>query len=607
MLLSKGINSIINALCEGSSVSSLYLKGNNISGQVVEQLGRMLLHNNTLKTLSIEWNSLGSQVDSFSKFCAGLSRNHNVEELDLRYNQLSSRCAEPLSKALRSNQSLKSVDLSWNSLGLQGAQEILSSLDENRTMVRLNLRGNCVPSDTIATIEEALSKNRNRKTTTICRLSTKSIKPRAMKNLLKSMDAEVEENKRISKENVRPSSSEGSSDGNPRTRPRYPRKKVRRKERTKTPIEENPAGDSFEGAKELNESDAKTLDAQEKIEVLDRILSERTATIESLKSELEGKTTELDGVKSEREELRKESLLLKEEKERYTNERAKEIEDLKKLHAQSEESWCLTYKELEESHRKTLKAKSESEGKNRTFERDLRKSGLETVSLREKLSSSTQAFEDLISEGKTEVHRLKRELRERENRSKIESTALKESLKETTDALEKCQAQLQKSRNELREANEAQVNWKVKCEEAERLASRTLRLEEALQRSREEKEAADEKTLQSRKSMASLQRQLVVLREEALEPQRKREAMQAELELEREKAANLRKELHEERARARENDTQMQTLSKQVAMLNLQIGETQSCNAETLRVKDKEAEKLKDQIARKSQELEELR
>lgn len=117
MLLSKGLSCILKSLHEGSSVTSIHLKGNNINGPLVEQLGNMLLHNNTLKVLHIEWNNLGSDIDSFTKFCEGLSKNHFIEELDLRYNQISSQCSDPLSKALKMNTNLRNVDLSWNSLG----------------------------------------------------------------------------------------------------------------------------------------------------------------------------------------------------------------------------------------------------------------------------------------------------------------------------------------------------------------------------------------------------------------------------------------------------------------------------------------------------------
>lgn len=117
MLLAKGLSSIFKALCEGSTVLSLYLKGNNISGPLVEQLGEMLQRNSTLRIMHVEWNNLGSQVDCFAKFCDGLARNHYIEELDLRYNQISTMCADSLAAALKTNRSLKNLDLSWNSLG----------------------------------------------------------------------------------------------------------------------------------------------------------------------------------------------------------------------------------------------------------------------------------------------------------------------------------------------------------------------------------------------------------------------------------------------------------------------------------------------------------
>lgn len=84
MLLSKGLASILDALCEGTTVTTLHLKGNNVNGSVVAQLGKVFACNNTLKRLHIEWNSIGSDADSFIAFCDGLARNHNVEQLDLR-------------------------------------------------------------------------------------------------------------------------------------------------------------------------------------------------------------------------------------------------------------------------------------------------------------------------------------------------------------------------------------------------------------------------------------------------------------------------------------------------------------------------------------------
>lgn len=84
MLLPKGLDSILNAFCKGTVVTILKLKGNNVNGPLVAQLGRVLAYNNTLKQLYIEWNSIGSHIDSFAVFCDGLTKNHNIEQVDLR-------------------------------------------------------------------------------------------------------------------------------------------------------------------------------------------------------------------------------------------------------------------------------------------------------------------------------------------------------------------------------------------------------------------------------------------------------------------------------------------------------------------------------------------
>lgn len=84
MLISKSLESILKAFCEGTSVTYLNLKGNNISGPITTLLGQVFLHNNTLTQLHMEWNSLGTDLESFASFCEGLTKNHNLQELNLR-------------------------------------------------------------------------------------------------------------------------------------------------------------------------------------------------------------------------------------------------------------------------------------------------------------------------------------------------------------------------------------------------------------------------------------------------------------------------------------------------------------------------------------------
>lgn len=109
----------------------------------------------------------------------------------------------------------------------------------------------------------------------------------------------------------------------------------------------------------------------------------------------------------------------------------------------------------------------------RRYETEIHRGSLKIDLLRDKLVSATQAYEDLLSKSKTEVHRLRRESRERDNKHKIEQNLLKNTLKETTQALEDCQIEVQKSRRESRDLSRSQALLKAKLDDAE---CRILRL-----------------------------------------------------------------------------------------------------------------------------------
>ena len=419
MLLSKGLSSILNALCDGSSVTYLNLKGNSISGSVVEQLGQVFLRNNTLKILHLEWNSLGSNVESFSAFCDGLLKNHNIEELDLRYNQISPHCAEALSKVLKYNKSLKTLDLAWNTLGLHGGQMILDGMHENKAITRLNLRGNCLPDELLESIGKCTCENKRRKL-----ISKESI--------TKGIEvAKVY----VSKENLRPVSL-SDSDNTLQKKTKCLRKKVRKKDRSKTlqpAAGDNAVGHSlFSDSDEsslsknliesremlsspkipiqalINDQNSKMAEVNCKINELNQILQDRASTIDHLTNEIASKEVEITEAKSQIITLQQEIRRLEEEKEIFTLDKAKEISELQRIHAEAEENWEKSKKELEDSYNKTLSLKKEVEATVRRYERDIHKSSVEVLAIKEKLLSTTQAYEDLISRGESKASTVKK-------------------------------------------------------------------------------------------------------------------------------------------------------------------------------------------------------
>jgi chromosome segregation ATPase len=472
---------------------------------------------------------------------------------------------------------------------MNGGIKILQAIKKNRVLLSFNLKGNCIPNDIYSAITEQIIENRKRKILYETPVGLKD------NNCLVAASSEDDQMRKI--------------------KSRIQKRKTR-KERSKTSIDQlrdSPLGNS--GSEDNNSLTTQMtlknkhigsygiIEIDDKIQALNKILQERLATIDTLRSDLESKTTELKLIHIENEKIKSELEFFKEENINNLKEKTADIENLKKVHSKTEKNWKESYKDLEESYENNLKQKQEVDAKNRAYEKELRKAALEMQSMKDKLTSTIQNYEDTVSECKTDIHRMKREMTERENRCKIEITTLKETLKESTQALEKCQEHLQKLRNELHESNEIQAKLKIKADENERLTARIIKIEDALNKSKDEREKLEEKLQESRKSIASLQKLIIKLQEESIEPQKRYEALKMELQLEKEKSSNLKSEIQDQTTRIREQNEQVQKMLSQINGLYTQISEAQSNHVEILHTKEIELEKLQNVVTQKTREL----
>ncbi|XP_023960489.1 leucine-rich repeat-containing protein 45 isoform X2 [Chrysemys picta bellii] len=164
MLNEEGVRHLLNGLCSNTVVKSLDLKGNNLRALGAEALGKLLRQNKSIRSLTLEWNSLGMWEEGFSLFCQGLGGNRFLQWLDLRNNQINHQGAGELAMALKCNSSLQELDLRWNNIGLLGGRALLSCLHSNKTLRRLELAGNNIPSDILKAVEQAMDHNQDRQT-----------------------------------------------------------------------------------------------------------------------------------------------------------------------------------------------------------------------------------------------------------------------------------------------------------------------------------------------------------------------------------------------------------------------------------------------------------
>ncbi|NXX78498.1 LRC45 protein, partial [Urocolius indicus] len=159
-----GVKLLLHGLCSNTTVRSLDLKGNNLRTVGAEALGKLLRQNKSIRSLILEWNSLGLWEEGFSFFCQGLGANNSLQRLDLRNNQINHQGAGELAMALKQNASLQELDLRWNNIGLLGGRALLNCLHSNKTLRRLELAGNNVPSDILKAVEQAMDHNKDRQT-----------------------------------------------------------------------------------------------------------------------------------------------------------------------------------------------------------------------------------------------------------------------------------------------------------------------------------------------------------------------------------------------------------------------------------------------------------
>ncbi len=109
-----GLKDICHALTTNTCLRILELKGNNIHGEGTEVLAKLLRHNTSIRSFSLEWNSIGlMDTNAFPLFCESLTINKSLQDLDLRNNQITHTGALELCSALEKNTTLKILGMGY--------------------------------------------------------------------------------------------------------------------------------------------------------------------------------------------------------------------------------------------------------------------------------------------------------------------------------------------------------------------------------------------------------------------------------------------------------------------------------------------------------------
>jgi len=166
-----------------SKVESLIVTINHLTDATAISLSNALLHNITLKSLSLTGNRNGTNSgwiilatslreimleklhisDNFidgmgiTAIAESLENNSSIRELDLSYNSIGDIGVTALSTVLRHPISaLEKLDVKWNSIGEMGATVIADALENNFSLRELSLSGNSIGDIGVTSISNVL-------------------------------------------------------------------------------------------------------------------------------------------------------------------------------------------------------------------------------------------------------------------------------------------------------------------------------------------------------------------------------------------------------------------------------------------------------------------
>lgn len=149
-----GAEALGKALANMKNIESINLASNLLGDLAINEVLIGLQQSSNLKEINFSNNWLGQKQNEceFVTNLALIMANHQLEKLDLSWNNLKGKVAENLIKSLKDNYTLKYLNLSYNLFGVSDSEEppaaikLADMLQENPTLEELNLSNNLIES-----------------------------------------------------------------------------------------------------------------------------------------------------------------------------------------------------------------------------------------------------------------------------------------------------------------------------------------------------------------------------------------------------------------------------------------------------------------------------
>eukprot|EP00756_Hemistasia_phaeocysticola_P047194 Hpha_TRINITY_DN21170_c0_g1::TRINITY_DN21170_c0_g1_i1::g.25260::m.25260 len=126
-------------------LKELNLSGGDVRGQGLRALAAFLRADDGTEMLTLQWDRIGTaNFGDWTTFCDAVAESRSLRVLDLRNNGLCAAHSTPLARAVRLSPGLKELDLRWNQLTSKTALDICDTLRnlERTTLEVIRMEGN---------------------------------------------------------------------------------------------------------------------------------------------------------------------------------------------------------------------------------------------------------------------------------------------------------------------------------------------------------------------------------------------------------------------------------------------------------------------------------
>ena len=182
----ESINSLCKALSANSSMRRLFFSVFHLTTPHCVCLGQLLRHPIHCQIGELCLYDCSLTSDGVGEVISGLSHNHTLRQLNLRWTQIGSAGAVAIATMLKTNRSLKRLYLERCDIGSSGGVELGAALERNKTLRCLDLSDNALGDDGVSGLCLGLENNSSLEVLGLC--DDKSLGEEGVSLLLKCLE-----------------------------------------------------------------------------------------------------------------------------------------------------------------------------------------------------------------------------------------------------------------------------------------------------------------------------------------------------------------------------------------------------------------------------------